>query len=605
MSHFAPQSLLRKLDGLLPESIVERSNPETLNRARSLVLVVVGAAIFAGVSAAYHGLMGNPSRGLFNLLCAPLALLVFWPLHGRASAPAAEANDPGRSLRLALFLFLSLLLVTMSVGPFLSREGFGVPVALAIVPFLAAALGGIAVGWAWTAVTLSVLCVMAIGVSADPEKGLVAWNTVIVAAVVGIGGCLAEQARARARRDAESSSLEACGLARSRDETEAELRASRELLAHAFRRMPALLTLSELSTGRILDVNECFERVSGWTLAEARGRTLADLNAWVSPGDRKRMLEAALAHDKAHDLEIAMRTRSGSEIWLLLAVDILEVKGQSLVLCQGVDITARKRAEQALARSRQLLEDRVVERSERLRASQLELRRQRQLASIGTLAAGVAHQINNPIASIMASAEYALLAAPECPEGGDAIRDEALRSVIAEAMRCGQIVKNVLRFARQQPTARWVEDLGPLVRRTAAICQGYVVDHGGLLRIDTTDGALSALVSPIEIEQVLVNLIRNAAEALDGEGVVRVGVYAREQWVEISIDDEGRGIPRERLDHLFEPFYTTRVHQGGTGLGLSFAHGVVVDHGGTIHVESEVGKGTRIRILLPASPALA
>jgi two-component system NtrC family sensor kinase len=175
--------------------------------------------------------------------------------------------------------------------------------------------------------------------------------------------------------------------------------------------------------------------------------------------------------------------------------------------------------------------------------------------------------------------------------------------VIAEAMRCGQIVKNVLRFARQQPTARWVEDLVPLVRRTAAICQGYVVDQGGQLRIDAGDGSLSALVSPIEIEQVLVNLIRNAAESLDGGGVVRVGVYSRDQWVEIAIDDEGRGIPLERLEHLFEPFYTTRVHQGGTGLGLSFAHGVVVDHGGAIHVESEVGKGTRIRILIPRVPA--
>lgn len=605
MSNFASHALLRMLDGLLPRAIAEDSDALTLNRARMLVLIVVGAALFAVASAAFHWITDNETRGLFNLFCVPLALLVLVSLQypgDSGSDSRAVPADPGRRVQRTLFIFLSLLLVAMTVGPFLSRHGFGVPVSLVIVPFLAASLGGLAVGLAWTAVTLSVLCVMAIGVSFDPARGLVAWNTVIVAGVVGIGGCLAEAARAQARKDAEASSLEASGLARSRDATEEELKASRELLGHAFRRMPALLALSELSTGRILDVNDCFERVSGWTLAEARGQTFSDLNAWVSPDDRGRMLDAAFTRGKAHDLEIALRTRSGSEIWLLLAVDILELNGQSVVLAQGVDITDRKRAEQALAQSRKLLEDRVVERSERLRASQLELRRQRQLASIGTLAAGVAHQINNPIASIMASAEYALLAAPESGDGGNAIRDDALRAVISEAARCGQIVKNVLRFARQQPTARWIEDLGPLVGRTAALCRDYVADHGGELRISLHDSRLPALVSPIEIEQVLVNLVRNAAEALEGGGVVSVGVYPRDALVEIAIDDDGRGIPRERLDHLFEPFYTTRVHQGGTGLGLSFAHGVVVDHGGVIRFESEPGKGTRIRIQLPLAP---
>jgi PAS domain S-box-containing protein len=168
--------------------------------------------------------------------------------------------------------------------------------------------------------------------------------------------------------------------------------------------MPAMLILSELATGRIVDVNECFERLSGWTLAEVRGRTLSELKAWGSVEDRQRLLTTMLDRGQTLDVEILMRTKSGGEIWLLAAADILEMNGSQLVLAQGVDITDRKRAEQALARSRQLLEDRVVERSERLRASQLELRRQRQLASIGTLAAGVAHQINNPIASIMASA---------------------------------------------------------------------------------------------------------------------------------------------------------------------------------------------------------
>lgn len=625
MSLFASSALLGLLDRLLPKSIAEDADALTRNRGRMLVVVVAGAILFAGASAAFHWATDGAERALFNLACAPLGLLVLASLHAPVaggSAPASFVGEvpphPGsgpsssaaqvvavRRLRRSLFAFLGLLFSALCLGPFLSNHPFGVPVALTVVPFLGALIGGLAVGTAWTAVTLVALCLMAIGVSDDPTRSLVAWNAVIVAGVVGIGGCLSEAARDRARREADASSREASGLARSRDETEAELKASRELLALAFRRTPAMLMLSELSTGRIIDVNDFFERRSGWKLDEVRGRTLSELNAWVSIDDRQRLVETILDRGRTQYVEIALRTRTGREIWLLAAADILELNGRTLVLSQAVDITDRKRAEQALALSRQLLEDRVVERSERLRASQLALRRQRQLASIGTLAAGVAHQINNPIAAIMASAEFALIAAQDGGESADSIRDEALRSVISEAARCGQIVKNVLRFARQQPTARWVEDLVPLVRRTAAICRGYVVEHGGDLRIDALDEPLPSLVSPIEIEQVLVNLIRNAAESLEGRGGVRIGVHRRESWIEIAIDDEGRGISQERLDHLFEPFYTTRVQQGGTGLGLSFAHGVLVDHGGEIHVESELGKGTRFRILLPLAPESA
>ncbi len=633
MSLFASSDLLGLLDRLLPKSIAQDADALTRNRGRMLVVVVAGAVLFAVASAAFHRATDGVERALFNLACAPLGLLVLASLHapvpgGGAPAslvgefPSHAVSGPGssaaqavavRRLRRSLFAFLGLLFSALSLGPFLSHHPFGVPVALTVVPFLGALIGGLAVGMAWTAVTVVALCLMAIGVSDDPTRSLVAWNAVIVAGVVGIGGCLSEAARDRARREADASSREASGLARSREETEAELEESRELLALAFRRTPAMLMpmlmlmlmLSELTTGRIIDVNEFFERRSGWTLEEVRGRTLSELNAWVSIEDRQRLIDSILHRGGTQEVELVMRTRTGREIWLLGAADILESNGRTHVLSQAIDITDRKRAEQALALSRQMLEDRVVERSERLRASQIALRRLRQLASIGTLAAGLAHQINNPIAAIMASAEYALLAAQDGDESADAIRDGALRSVISEAARCGQIVKNVLRFARQQPTARWVEDLGPLVRRTATICRSYVVEHGGELRIDALEETLPALISPIEIEQVLVNLIRNAAEALDGRGGVRIGVHRRDRRIEIAIDDEGCGISRERLDHLFEPFYTTRVQPGGTGLGLSFAHGVIVDHGGEIHVESEVGKGTRFRILLPLAPDTA
>ncbi|MBK7951372.1 MAG: PAS domain S-box protein [Deltaproteobacteria bacterium] len=607
MSLFASPRLVGVVDSLLPSWVTGDCDRLTLNRARLIVGTVLGAIVFALVSGTFHAFTDTRQRALFNFACAPLGLLVIAFPHwmGRLAQSRARRGLPAGPLavRAMLDVFLGILLIAMLIGPLLSANPFNVPVAIATLPFLAATLGGLRSGFFWTAITLTALSGMTAAVWGDPVRELVGWNAVVVACVVGIGGCVAEAAREQARRDADASSLEASDLARSRDEAHAELRASRELLAHAFRRMPAMLILSDLATGRIIDVNECFERLSGWKLDEARGRTLSDLDAWVSPDDRERLIAVMLDGGQSKDIEILLRTRSGGEVWLLAAADVLEMNGRAHVLAQGIDITDRKRAEQALATSRKQLEERVVEGDEQLRASRRELRHQRQLASIGTLAAGIAHQINNPIASIMASAEFALIAAQDDESKGTAIREEALRAAISEATRCGQIVKNVLRFARQQPTARWVESIGPVVLRAVTICRDYVGEHGGELRVEIEDARLPVLMSPIEIEQVLVNLIRNAAEALDGGGSIGVRVDRRQDRVEIAIDDDGRGMPKALLDRVFEPFYTTRVQEGGTGLGLAVAHGVIVDHGGEIHVESEVGKGTWVRILLPLAPS--
>ncbi|MBY0401266.1 PAS domain S-box protein [Myxococcota bacterium] len=606
MSLFASPMLVALVDSLLPKWLARDDDPLTRGRARLIAATVLAAMVFAILSGTFHALTDTRQRALFNFACVPLGAFVLTVPHwiGRRARRRAERGIATRppELRTMLDVFLGCLLGAMLIGPLLSANAFNVPVAIATLPFLAATLGGLRAGFLWTAIVLTTIGVMTASVWNDPAKGLVGWNALVVAFVVGVGGCIAEAARDQARRAADASSREASGLARSRDEAQAELQASRELLALAFRRMPAMLILSDLATGRIVDANECFERISGWKLAEVRGRTLSELDAWVSPEDRGRLAAAVISDGKPQDVEIAMRTRSGHEVNLLAAADILEMNGRTHVLAQAIDITDRKRAEQALASSRQLLEERVVEGDEQLRASQRQLRDQRQLASIGTLAAGIAHQINNPIASIMASAEYALVAASDAELDGTAVREEALRAVVAEATRCGQIVKNVLRFARQQPTARWVECVGPVVMRAVTICRDYVGECGGELRVELDDGRRSARMSPIEIEQVLVNLIRNAAESLDARGVVSVRTAHRAGRIEIAIDDDGRGMSKEQLERVFEPFYTTRVQQGGTGLGLAFAHGVVVDHGGEIRIESEPGKGTHVRILLPVAP---
>lgn len=271
------------------------------------------------------------------------------------------------------------------------------------------------------------------------------------------------------------------------------------------------------------------------------------------------------------------------------------------MLSQGIDITARKRAEEQLELNRQDLELRFDQRGEALLASQARLQENQRLAAVGTLAAGIAHQINNPIGGIVAAAEFALTAG----EGDDRAREQedALRIAVDEALRCGRIVKNVLKFARDEPTSKWIEDLRPIIRRSSELVRAYVEESGGRLEIETSNDELLAMVSPIDIEQIMVNLVRNAAESRKAGASVYVAVRSRGRMAEIIVRDDGLGIDEETRSHLFEPFYTTRLEEGGSGLGLSVVHGVVGDHGGSLDVETSQEGGTCMRISLPLAAA--
>ena len=260
------------------------------------------------------------------------------------------------------------------------------------------------------------------------------------------------------------------------------------------------------------------------------------------------------------------------------------------------DVTDRQRAAQKLEECRKELEELIEERSEELRESRSRLRDRERLATVGTLAAGIAHQINNPAGAIVAAAEFALLYG-EDPEGDD-IRKDSLNKTIEEAHRIERIVKSVLKFARHEPTPKWREDIGPIIRRSSELSREYVEGRGGHLDVTSAEQPLPAMLSPIEIEQMMVNLIHNASESRP-EGVkIQIRTRRRDDSVLIEVEDDGRGMPPETRHHIFDPFYTTRLHEGGSGLGLSVVHGTVVDHGGEIYVESSVDGGTCVRVRL-------
>ena len=233
--------------------------------------------------------------------------------------------------------------------------------------------------------------------------------------------------------------------------------------------------------------------------------------------------------------------------------------------------------------------------TETLRKSNEQLRRFERLSSIETLASGIAHEINNPLNSILLIARYAL-------KGKEALDpDEAFQSIIAEAERGGRVVRSILKFAREEQTAKSFGDINEVVQRAVGTARTYVRPAHVRIEMELAASLPPVLINANEIEEVIVNLVKNAVEAAGGKIHVKVKTQAAGDKVRVIVTDDGAGIPREILAQIFDPFFTTKRTSGGSGLGLSISYGIVSDHGGKLSVHSEPGHGATFTMELPAA----
>jgi len=222
------------------------------------------------------------------------------------------------------------------------------------------------------------------------------------------------------------------------------------------------------------------------------------------------------------------------------------------------------------------------------------------MEGLGRLVSGIAHELNNPLTSIMGYSQL-LIGKPLAPS----VAQEALR-IHQEAERASQIVKSLLLFAREAAPERQPVDLNDIVRRTAAL-RSYEL-HVENIALDLELGAdmPRVLADPMQMQQAVLNLILNAQQAVEGSvhgRGIRVRTWSAERrQVFLEISDSGTGIAPEILHRVFDPFFTTKPVGAGTGLGLSIVHGIVRDHGGQISAESPAGAGARFLIVLPALP---
>jgi two-component system sensor histidine kinase PilS (NtrC family) len=225
-----------------------------------------------------------------------------------------------------------------------------------------------------------------------------------------------------------------------------------------------------------------------------------------------------------------------------------------------------------------------------LRRVEDELRRADRLASLGSLAAQLAHEIRNPLASMRGSAQ---MLAQDALEGSAARRLTTI--LVRESDRLAALVDSVLQFARPPPPTLATIELGALVAETVEMIRADPMARG--VQLEATLDAAVARADGGQLRQVVLNLVRNALEAAGERGRVRVGLQSGTGVARIRVWDSGGSIPPADLDRVFEPFFTTRV--GGTGLGLSTAHSIVRAHRGKISVTSSPASGTEFVVELP------
>ncbi|RJP38769.1 MAG: response regulator [Desulfobacteraceae bacterium] len=226
--------------------------------------------------------------------------------------------------------------------------------------------------------------------------------------------------------------------------------------------------------------------------------------------------------------------------------------------------------------------------------NQARMMQQEKLMSIGRLSAGVAHEINNPLTTILTSA----MLIQEDLDPQDPIYAE-LDTISKETLRCRKIVQSLLDFARQSAPMKKDNNINEIIIESVYLTKKQAEFSNIKLKTILSENLPPVIVDKDQIQQTLINLILNAVEATESGGAITVSTQYRhlDRMNIIKIDDTGRGIPKEHLDKIFDPFFTTR--ENGTGLGLSITHSIIEQHDGRIIVDSTPGKGTCFTIMLP------
>jgi len=385
------------------------------------------------------------------------------------------------------------------------------------------------------------------------------------------------------------------------------LRQSEEKFASIFRLSPDAIVLFEMETQRIQDVNDAFVALFGFSREEVLGKTSLELGVYQSPDLRARLYALMNEHRIIRDFEFAAYRKDGEEILCLLSCQLIDINGKAGVFAVLRDLREMKRMQQLMIQTEKM-------------------------QSLGGLAAGMAHEINNPLGIIVQGVQNIVRRLdPSLEPNIEAARRYGLdlhslamfleeRNIIRYLQgvrdageRAAAIVANMLSFSRRSERTFSSNDVNAIASKALELAgkdfdlkKHYDFRRLNIIREYDPDLPLVPCVGT-EIEQVLLNLVRNAAQAMVRAGTENPTLTLRTRkmrdWAVIEVEDNGPGIPRKDLSRIFEPFFTTKKVGEGTGLGLSVSYFIITNnHHGHLTATSREGRGSKFIVSLPLSP---
>jgi len=364
---------------------------------------------------------------------------------------------------------------------------------------------------------------------------------------------------------------------------EDSLTKSEEKFSTAFRLNPAAIVIADLSSKSYLDVNETFERITGYRRDEVVGRPWHDVSLWADPESHDIVLTQLMKEGSIRNFDFRFRKKSGEVGTGLLSAELIEIGGHQCAITASIDITERLRLETQLGQAHKL-------------------------EGLGRLAGGVAHDFNNLLTVINGYSDLILKGLPV---------DDPLYPPAQEIKKAGErgasLTKQLLAFSRKQVIKPSALDLNFIVNEAQQMFQRLIGENIELaISLDPLLGSIMA--DPDQIQQVIMNLVVNARDAMSDGGRLQVTTKNVEldessigahpdavpgRYVVMTVTDTGIGMSKETMQSIFDPFFTTKAEGRGTGLGLTMVYGIVRQSGGWIEASSKLGEGASFSVYLP------
>jgi len=359
------------------------------------------------------------------------------------------------------------------------------------------------------------------------------------------------------------------------------------------------------ANGTIIRWNRGAEAFYGWTRGEAVGKSPYELLQTEFP-EPLELIEAEILREGHWDGELTHTRRDGTQV-TVASHQVLHrnERGEPLAILEvDNDITERKVAERALAQHILKLstsEEALRLKNEELKTTTEQLWQAAKLATVGELAASIAHELNNPLATVSLRIDFLLAQTRD-----DDPRHRALSIVEQEIERMSKLVANLLQFSRRNQRQPLTFDVRPEIANTLELVHSHLHNRSIYVVLDFALDAQLVQADRQQLRQVFLNLLTNAADAMPEGGTLTISAISSfldkgVPAVAIQFADTGVGIPDRDLQRVMEPFFTTKPEGKGTGLGLPICKRIVQEHDGKCEITSEVGKGTTVRILLPVS----